>query len=119
MDGSMAVTVSRRTVPPVTVVEVVGDIDPESAPALRCELRATIDTMGPQVVLDFSRVDFMDSSGLHLLLAVQSWCQAAGGSLRVAAVHGAPARVLDVCAFDQLIDIVPTSESAVENAGSR
>jgi anti-sigma B factor antagonist len=129
MDAAMTATVFCRTVPPGMVVEVAGEIDPESAPALTSELRRAIDTMGPQqsvggsrrdttpspvLVLDLSHVDFMDSTGLHLLLAVKSWCEEAGASLRVAAVHGAPARVLSVCAFDRLIDIVPTSESALE-----
>ena len=115
----MGVTVSRRRELLATVVEVAGEIDPESAPDLRAQLRETIDSMGPRIVLDFSRVSFMDSTGLHLLLTVRSWCDAAGGFLRLTGVQDAPARVLDVCAFDELIEIVPSAASALEPTGSR
>lgn len=120
----MGVAVSSRTESLVLVVELSGEIDPATTGDLRAELRETVAAAGPQVVLDFSQVTFMDSTGLHLLLEVKSWCEEAGGSLRLTAVHGEPGRVLEICEFDQLIDIErlvqpsPLSESALGAAAA-
>jgi anti-sigma B factor antagonist len=101
----MGVAVTSRTESLVLVVELSGEIDPATTGKLRAELRETVATAGSQVVLDLGQVSFMDSTGLHLLLEVKSWCEEAGGSLRLTSVHGEPGRVLDICGFDQLMDI--------------
>lgn len=64
-----------------TVIAVVGELDVATAPTLRSMLKR----VGPDchVVLDFSDVDFMDSSGLNVLVGHVVWARAAGGSLRV------------------------------------
>ena len=48
------------------LVRVVGDLDLDSAPALTAELKARL---GPRpIVVDLSGIDFMDSSGLGVLV---------------------------------------------------
>ena len=108
----MDCTVTTRAEAPALVVQLAGEIDPGSAPTLKAELRETIAASGPQVVLDFSQVSFMDSTGLHLLLDIQAWCDEAGRSLRLVAVHGEPARVLDICEFDRFIEVERLDEGA-------
>jgi anti-anti-sigma factor len=49
-------------------IVVSGDIDLAAAPLLRKEIKQTIDRDVEIVVLDFQRVTFMDSTGLHALI---------------------------------------------------
>jgi anti-sigma B factor antagonist len=57
--------IERRDDPDRTVLELVGEFDLAAEPVLRQELETALP---PMLVLDLSRVTFMDSTGLRLLL---------------------------------------------------
>jgi anti-sigma B factor antagonist len=65
------------------VVEICGEIDIQSAPALRDELLQVIRHYGPQLALDVSGVTFMDCAGINVLLATRRRAQLEDGSVRV------------------------------------
>lgn len=51
------------------VVEAAGEVDLTTAPQLREEILAAVsDTGKPGVIVDLSKVDFIDSAGLALLV---------------------------------------------------
>lgn len=63
---------------------LAGEIDHDSAQRLRINIDETVSTQMPEeLVLDFSGVSFMDSSGVGLILGRQRRLQALGGRLRV------------------------------------
>jgi anti-sigma B factor antagonist len=51
------------------VIQVGGDIDISTSPQLRCALDDAIDGSRGQVIIDLSAVDFIDISGLRVLLS--------------------------------------------------
>jgi anti-sigma B factor antagonist len=55
--------------PEAVVVAVSGELDIASAPALERALRAAEQGGEGRVVIDLSGLEFMDSTGLHVLLA--------------------------------------------------
>jgi len=61
---------------------VAGELDLMTVPQLRDAL-AGVGDQGPDVVLDFTDVSFIDSSGLGLLLAAARTTEERGGSLVV------------------------------------
>jgi anti-sigma B factor antagonist len=65
------------------VVEICGEIDIQSAPALRDELLQVIRHYGPHLALDLSGVTFMDCAGINVLLATRRRAQLEDGSVRV------------------------------------
>jgi anti-sigma B factor antagonist len=71
------------------VIVVEGEVDIVTAP----ELRAELDSLVPDgdVVVDLCETPFMDSTGLHVLLAANS---AMAGALHIACVPGGPVRRL-------------------------
>lgn len=56
---------------PVHKISVVGELDLDTAPELEAELRAARDANDASVLLDLSECEFIDSSGLALI--VQTW----------------------------------------------
>jgi anti-anti-sigma factor len=72
------------------VVEVRGDIDLSNVDALEAELRRI---SSDEIVLDLSRVDYIDCSGVALLFR-------AAGRLTLGAVSSAVDRVLRLCDFE-------------------
>jgi anti-sigma B factor antagonist len=90
----------------VAVCTVVGELDVASAPRLRQELvRLVADAAGPpRIVVDLAGVDFLDSTGLGVLL---------GGLKRVRSQHGelalarAESQVRKVFEVTRVIEILP------------
>jgi anti-anti-sigma factor len=58
-----------------------GEIDLESAPALEHELRDAEGSQPRRVVLDLAAIDFLDSTGIHLLLEAHERAETAGRQL--------------------------------------
>jgi anti-anti-sigma factor len=71
----------------VTVVEVRGELDIDSAPMLRAVLLDVVDRGTFRIVLDAERLRFCDSIGLSTLLTTHRACASAGGFLRLAAAR--------------------------------
>ncbi len=82
------------------VVTLAGELDLASASLLQKELDG-ITRGGGAVVIDLSRLRFIDSSGLHVLLRAERQLRASGGQLVL--VHGPRAvrRVFEVTGLDQ------------------
>jgi anti-sigma B factor antagonist len=70
----------------VAIVQPTGRIDTHTALALKDRIAETIDSGHPWLVLDFSTVTFLDSTGLGTLVNSMKRAQANGGDLRMAHV---------------------------------
>ena len=65
------------------------------------------------LVLDLTRVTFMDSSGLHALTDLHNQMKAAGGEFRVVNSNRNAAKIFELTGLDRLLKIVPDRASAV------
>ena len=84
--------------PPEVTVRVVGELDLVTAPLLRDEIGRHQDS-GSRVILDLSRLEFLDSTGLVLLMETAG----NGGSIALRRdVSPAVRRLLDVTRTEQL-----------------
>jgi anti-sigma B factor antagonist len=63
----MKVTLSQEK--DVSVVSIEGSIDGKTAPMVRQEIQPTLET-AKSVILDLSKVDYLSSAGLRLLLLI-------------------------------------------------
>ena len=83
-----------------------GELDHHGAKGLRTSLEREIERTLPMVlVLDFSGVTFMDSSGIALILRAQQRMQLLDGSLLVRNVPQQARRVLDAAGIGRLVTI--------------
>ncbi len=74
---------------------LIGEIDHHSAAFLREKIDEQIDRRMPkQLILDFSGVGFMDSSGIGLILGRSKRMQACGGEISVRGVSEQVNRML-------------------------
>lgn len=90
-------TVTFTTARDTLYAYLSGEIDHHSAQQLRIQLDAETSARMPNtLVLDFSGVGFMDSSGVGLILGRQRRMQALGGSVRVQHPHEAIKKILQL-----------------------
>jgi anti-sigma B factor antagonist len=88
----------------LAAVAVRGELDIRSAPDLRAWLGRVLDDGAAQVVVDLSGVEFMDSSGLGVLVGAHKRLVRLGGRLSVVGVSSAVARLLSVTGLARVFD---------------
>ncbi len=87
-------------------VELTGDLDLKACPALREELNAYIDREGiHHIFFDFREVDFIDSSGLGVLLSCYKRLAPYGGSVRVENLHPKVEMVFALAGMEKILKI--------------
>ena len=88
-------------------VRLSGELDLESSPALEEELRRVEDTDAERIVLDLGALDFIDSSGLRILVRAKH--RGAGDAERLE-LQGAKGQVARVLRITGLRDELPFRE---------
>lgn len=79
--------VELRTERSWQVLEVQGFLDVYTAPQFRHTVQEALHH-NPWLVVDFSKVTYMDSTGIGILVSGRRRAQAAGGELRLASARG-------------------------------
>ncbi len=82
--------VHRRADPHGVVLVLEGEVDLGSAPKIEHELRKIQEARPERIVIDLRRLDFMDCTGLALMIRAQRTAQASGHRL---ALRRGPAQV--------------------------
>lgn len=77
----MGLSINLAQNPDVWVVELAGDLDYGECAAFRMYIDRIIREKPSAVILDLSGIDYLDSSGLGLLLALSKEYGAEGGKL--------------------------------------
>lgn len=91
------------------IIEITGDIDHHSAKYIREEIdRAIIAARCRVAVMELSGVDFMDSSGLGLILGRYTRMREIGGVLKLSNPSPQTVKILALAGADKLIPITHT-----------
>ena len=80
-----------------------GEIDHHSASKIRVELDVKINTLNPSLlILDFTNISFMDSSGIGLILGRYKLMKLIGGNLKIVNPSPQISKVMSLAGFDRL-----------------
>lgn len=94
----------------VAVLAVTGELDAASAPELQHALAAA----DGAVVLDLARCEFLDSTGLHVIIDARAGIEARGGRFAICcATQGPVARVIEV-ALPGVLELHPSRTAALD-----
>ena len=89
------------------MVHVGGEIDHHSAVAVRTGIDAEIAAKRPsRVLLELSSVDFMDSSGLGLIMGRFALVKQYGGTLAVLDPSPAVIKIMKLAGMERMISIL-------------
>jgi anti-anti-sigma factor len=98
----------------VVVARVTGELDLASAPRTGEEIEAAVPSSARGLVVDFSELDFIDSSGIAMLFNLARRLGGRRQQLRVVTVPGEPvSRVLDLVEFGRAAPLHADLDSAV------
>ncbi|MFD9392269.1 STAS domain-containing protein [Streptomyces sp. NPDC060000] len=107
-------SVVSTTTDGIRVLTLAGEIDRDTGQTLRQALDAS-GAPRPRIVVDLSRVTFMDSTGINLFIAAHRSLTEAGGWIRLAAPAEAVMRTLQIVGVDAVIDCRDTLRQALGN----
>jgi anti-sigma B factor antagonist len=98
----------------VWVVRVRGEVDMSHEEELRTELRQAVASEADGIVVDLTECEFIDSSGVRVLLLSREAQESEKGpdALAVAASSEQILRILSVMGVDRVIPIRPTVDEA-------
>lgn len=85
---------------------LAGGLYVEDAVALRETLLSYIEQGYKQYMIDLSRVDYIDSSGLGVLVAVQKRALQKGGGVTIKGLKGVVKEVFELTRLTKVFDIV-------------
>jgi anti-anti-sigma factor len=79
-----------------SVVAVEGELDLATAPQLRDRLVALSEEGQPQIILDLTRLGFIDSTGLSVLVMAHNRARVDGGSILIRNPSPSVLRILEI-----------------------
>jgi anti-anti-sigma factor len=102
----------------VVVAYVSGELDIAGAPGMGDRIHDAVPTSARRLVVDFSGLQFIDSSGIAMLFGLARKLGSRRQELHVVARSGGPvSRVLQLVEFDQAAPVHETLDEALEAAG--
>ena len=114
----MDLTITERVLQGVLVMDLAGTLTlGESANYLRGRLKDVLVGGDAQLVLDFSRVTYVDSAGLGALVACCTTARNGGGTVKLAHLNQQFRELLPITKLSGIFDVHPTVEEALRSFG--
>lgn len=104
--------------PNIHVITVAGEIHVSTAPGFSEQLNASIRDDSPTVVLDLTDVDFIDSTGLSVLLNGLRRVTRQQGRMVLVATNPTVLRLFEITRLDSTFDIRSTRDEALRAVGA-
>ena len=86
-------------------LHLAGELDCATAPRLRTAIDDLCDRPAATLVLDLAKLTFIDSSGLHEIVAALERQREAGGQLVLRGPSPSTRRILDIVGLSQIVTI--------------
>lgn len=112
----MDLTISTRSEGGKTVVVVAGEIDVYTAPKLREQLVSLVEDGNYDLVVDMEDVEFLDSTGLGVLVGGLKRVKPHEGSLRLVCTQD---RILKIFRITGLTKVFPIYASVADALGGQ
>ena len=95
------------------ILPLEGEIDLHVSSEVAESLRTMIAKKPKQVVVDLTKVTYLDSSGLAVLIEGMQNVQEYGGRFAVAGVQESVKHILEIARLDQVFQIFPDVDTAL------
>ncbi len=100
--------------PGTAVVRVVGELDVATAPRLRQEAVRLVGLNINEVVLDLRGVDFIDSTGLGVIVGMVKRLRTHGGDLALVRGHDRVSKVFDITRVSDILPLHGSLDAALD-----
>jgi len=95
------------------VLPLEGEIDLHVSPRVSASLGAMIEKKPQRLVVDLSKVSYIDSSGLAVLIEAMQNVEAYGGKFMLAGIQDNVKPIFEIARLDQVFLIFPHVDAAL------
>ncbi len=106
-------TISFEEKPKYTTVRLEGRLDAATTPALEQKLSKLFSLEQQSVIIDFSKVDYLSSAGLRLLLSATKKIKARGGKLVFCSMGDEVMEIVKMAGFERILTICSNEQEAL------
>jgi anti-sigma B factor antagonist len=105
---------ATRTIGAAAIIELSGDVDGSAAEVLTAVYtRAVADGPAPTVVLDFAAVDYINSTGIALIVSVLAKARAERRQVVACGLSPHYREIFDITRLSDFIELFPDLDDAV------
>ena len=106
-------SVDARTVGPIRVLDLKGELDAHTAPKLEAAIQQCQAEDAYHILINGGALRYISSAGLGVFMAFVEEVREEGGDIKIAALQPKVYNVFDLLGFPMLFDITETEEEAV------
>ncbi|MBI2743672.1 MAG: STAS domain-containing protein [Chlamydiales bacterium] len=99
------------------IVRLEGRLDATTTPALEGKISKVLEQNKVHMLMDFSKVDYLSSAGMRLLLSAAKKVKAHGGKLVFCAMNDEVMEIIKMAGFERILAIYPSEEAALKACG--
>lgn len=108
----MDLALATHSAPPFEIIEVGGEIDVYTAPRLREAVVEAVERGATRLVIDVEKVDFLDSTGLGVLVGALKRVRADGGSLDIVCTQERILKIFQITGLDKVFGLHASIDEA-------
>ena len=98
----------------VTILAVDGNLDGDGTQALEEQVLALLEAGEKKLLFDFSGLDYINSSGLRILVLAYQRLKKAAGTVAICGIKDYIQEVFEVSGYDKIFSLYPTKEAALK-----
>lgn len=99
------------------VLRIDGRIDASTSPVLERKINQLVEESHSRLLLDFSRVDYLSSAGMRVLLAATKKMKAKKGDLILFSLQDEVSTTVRMAGFDKILHICSSEKDALHVKG--
>jgi anti-sigma B factor antagonist len=100
----------------VVIVGVTGRITlGRECQEVEYQLEDLLKTNQKKIIFDFSKLEYLDSTGIGIIVMCAGKAKQAGGELRVAGAYGIVEQTLKMTSVNQILALYPSVDAAAES----
>ena len=114
-------TLSPKRFADAVVVSPVGRVDQSNAETFKDALAPHLEHCAAtedRLVVDLSRLEYISSAGLRVLMLAAKQCKAQGGTLVLAGLQPLVMEIFEISRFTMVFDITPSVREALSRASA-
>ena len=115
----VGLSVQEQEVNGIKVLRLEGRVDAVSSAVLEKKMNDIIQNKKNSVVLDFTKIDYLSSAGMRLLLSMTKKFKQQGGILGIFAIHEDVMEIIRMAGFEKILHIYSLEKEAVAAASSQ
>lgn len=111
----MALEVLSKEIKDVVVVNLIGNLDTNTAPEAESDINVYLDSGVKKIIINLEKTKYVSSAGLRIFLATAKKLTASGGAVKLCSANDVVQEILDISGFSSILDVRNSEEEALSD----